>query len=154
MYFDEEEIEDLVNQDIDVDIKEQNRLLVARINELKNAIKVFNESQCDLINENKLLKKNINDYISSIMIEKMRKMKHQVNVLGFNSLKDAERYRWLRNQGGWPESEAAVSGLTPEQFDDMIDKKMSEDSKYEALSLDEDKVFFPNHVELGKHNDK
>jgi hypothetical protein len=39
--------------------------------------------------------------------------------------KDAERYRWLRAQGGWPESEAAMMGAKPEDFDSMIDDQMS-----------------------------
>lgn len=35
---------------------------------------------------------------------------------------DAERYRWLREQEGWPESEAAMSGISPIDFDSVIDK--------------------------------
>lgn len=34
---------------------------------------------------------------------------------------DARRWRWLRECQGWPDSEAAVSGFTPEQFDSMAD---------------------------------
>lgn len=39
--------------------------------------------------------------------------------------KDAERWRWLRKQGGWPDSEAAVIGATPEDFDRMADEGMN-----------------------------
>jgi hypothetical protein len=34
---------------------------------------------------------------------------------------DAGRWRWLRQQGGWPDSEAAVGGFTPREFDKMAD---------------------------------
>lgn len=35
--------------------------------------------------------------------------------------RDSQRWRWLRDCGGWPESEAAMSGATPEEFDAMAD---------------------------------
>lgn len=38
---------------------------------------------------------------------------------------DAKRWRWLREQKGWPDTEAAVSGYTPEQFDAMADKGLT-----------------------------
>lgn len=37
---------------------------------------------------------------------------------------DAERWRWIRQCEGWPDSEAAVSGFTPNEFDDMADRLM------------------------------
>lgn len=39
---------------------------------------------------------------------------------------DAERWRWLRQQGGWPESEAAMSEATPKEFDALADKARGE----------------------------
>jgi hypothetical protein len=38
--------------------------------------------------------------------------------------KDAERWRWMRKQQGWPESEAAMAGATPEEFDRLADEGM------------------------------
>ena len=35
--------------------------------------------------------------------------------------RDAERWRWLRQQQGWPDSEAAMLQATPEQFDASAD---------------------------------
>jgi len=35
--------------------------------------------------------------------------------------KDADRWRWLRQQGGWPDTEAAMMNATPENFDEMAD---------------------------------
>jgi hypothetical protein len=37
---------------------------------------------------------------------------------------DAERWRWLRQCEGWPDSEAAISGFTPEEFDAMANRFM------------------------------
>lgn len=37
---------------------------------------------------------------------------------------DAERWRWLRKQEGWPDSEAAMLGAKPEEFDKMADVGM------------------------------
>jgi hypothetical protein len=39
---------------------------------------------------------------------------------------DAKRYQWLREQRGWPESEAAMIGISPEGFDETIDALMAE----------------------------
>lgn len=47
---------------------------------------------------------------------------------------DAIRWRWLRNQGGWPDSEAATSGFTPEQFDEMADEGI----KKELMAAEKD----------------
>jgi len=44
-------------------------------------------------------------------------------ALSSNNINE-KRYNWLRAQSGWPESECAVSGLTPDEFDAMIDKLM------------------------------
>ena len=38
---------------------------------------------------------------------------------------DAARWRWLREQEGWPDSEAAVMGYSPEEFDRMADSGMT-----------------------------
>lgn len=35
---------------------------------------------------------------------------------------DAERWRWLRMQQGWPDSESAASGESPEWFDRLADE--------------------------------
>ena len=35
---------------------------------------------------------------------------------------DAERWRWLRQCQGWPESGAAMIGATPEDFDKLADQ--------------------------------
>lgn len=40
--------------------------------------------------------------------------------------RDAERYRWLRNLGGWPDSELGRIGMTPEDFDEMCDRGIKE----------------------------
>ena len=37
---------------------------------------------------------------------------------------DAERWRWLRQLEGWPESEAGVIGFAPGDFDAMADAAM------------------------------
>ena len=34
---------------------------------------------------------------------------------------DAERWQWLRQQGGWPESEAAMIAAGPLDFDRLAD---------------------------------
>ena len=36
-------------------------------------------------------------------------------------VRDAARWRWLRMCGGWPESEAAMIGAKPEEFDALAD---------------------------------
>jgi hypothetical protein len=38
--------------------------------------------------------------------------------------KHAERWAWLRKQGGWPDSEAAMMRATPEDFDRLADEGM------------------------------
>lgn len=38
-----------------------------------------------------------------------------------DTIRDAERWRKLRIQGGWPDTEASMSGASPEDFDRMID---------------------------------
>lgn len=50
-----------------------------------------------------LYKKIVNDVVSCIM-------------------RDAERWRWLREQRGWPESEAAMLDAMPEDFDKLADE--------------------------------
>jgi len=37
---------------------------------------------------------------------------------------DAARWRWLREQEGWPETECAASGQSPEWFDRLADEKI------------------------------
>ena len=37
-------------------------------------------------------------------------------------IRDAIRWRKLREQGGWPDSEAAASGQPPEWFDALVDR--------------------------------
>lgn len=39
--------------------------------------------------------------------------------------RDAKRYRWIREHGAW-ETEAFMMGLTPEQYDEALDKAMAE----------------------------
>jgi hypothetical protein len=41
-----------------------------------------------------------------------------------DATRDAERWRWLRQQQGWPESEAAMIDAKPEDFDAMADAAM------------------------------
>jgi len=38
---------------------------------------------------------------------------------------DAQRWRWLREQGGWPDTEYAASNQAPEWFDRLADKGLS-----------------------------
>ncbi len=38
---------------------------------------------------------------------------------------DAYRWRWLRMQGGWPDSEAAMMNALPDDFDRMADEAMT-----------------------------
>ena len=40
---------------------------------------------------------------------------------------DAKRWRWLRNQEGWPASECEASGQPPEWFDRMADEGIVSD---------------------------
>ena len=47
-------------------------------------------------------------------------------------MEDAARWRWLRKQKGWPDSEAGVDGFTPEQFDEMADKAIENDTEEKA----------------------
>ena len=37
---------------------------------------------------------------------------------------DAKRWRWLREQGGWPETENAASGQPAEWFDRLADENL------------------------------
>ena len=39
-------------------------------------------------------------------------------------LEDAIRWRWFRQQQGWPDTEAAMMGAKPEQFDAMADAEL------------------------------
>ena len=52
-------------------------------------------------------------------IEQIKQERGQVD-------QDAIRYQWLREQRGWPESEAAMIGISPEGFDETIDALMAE----------------------------
>jgi hypothetical protein len=39
--------------------------------------------------------------------------------------RDAYRWRWLRHQRGWPESEMTVMNWMPEQFDALADEALA-----------------------------
>lgn len=41
----------------------------------------------------------------------------------------ADRYNWIRSQGGSWETEASLSGLTPEEYDREVDKRMKEEGR-------------------------
>jgi len=69
--------------------------------------------------------KEIDKSYSSITTYQMRYSEGRAKTELETLRKDAERYRWLRAQGGWPESEAAMMGAKPEDFDSMIDDQMS-----------------------------
>lgn len=42
---------------------------------------------------------------------------------------DAKRWRWLRQQEGWPETEMAALSQPPEWFDALADQGMDDDGK-------------------------
>ena len=41
-------------------------------------------------------------------------------------IRDARRWRWLRAQQGWPDTEAAAGGAAPEWFDALADAGLDE----------------------------
>lgn len=49
-------------------------------------------------------------------------MQQIINHVVDGLMRDAARYRWIRAQGGSWESEAFLSGLTPEEYDRELDR--------------------------------
>ena len=48
-------------------------------------------------------------------------LKDERAILAAGSVRSAERWRKLRACGGWPETEMAMLGATPEDFDKLAD---------------------------------
>jgi hypothetical protein len=59
-------------------------------------------------------------------VDKVMELVDQIKQERGQADQDAQRYKWLREQRGWPESEAAMMGISPEGFDETIDALMAE----------------------------